>query len=64
MSLDLELIRNNIYAKVGGLDTSVATLVKKFANYITSSVESELPIARSAGVILSGIPGSGKTKLA
>ncbi|KAJ2206881.1 hypothetical protein IW145_001844 [Coemansia sp. RSA 521] len=64
MSLDLELIRNNICAKVGGLDTSVATLVKKFANYITSSVESELPIARSAGVILSGIPGSGKTKLA
>ncbi|KAJ2120561.1 hypothetical protein IW147_005002 [Coemansia sp. RSA 720] len=64
MSLDLELIRNDICAKVGGLDTAVATLVNKFANYISSSVESELPRARSAGVILSGIPGSGKTKLA
>ncbi|KAJ2781996.1 hypothetical protein H4R18_002552 [Coemansia javaensis] len=58
---DVAAIRDAVRADVGGLDGAVDALVRRFAAYADGR---RLGAARSAGAILCGIPGCGKTRLA
>ncbi|KAJ1727316.1 hypothetical protein LPJ61_004636 [Coemansia biformis] len=66
--VDCAAIRCAVRAEVGGLDDAVDALVAKFADYYASrslGASQRAPgTARTAGAILSGIPGCGKTRLA
>ncbi|KAJ2818016.1 hypothetical protein IWW50_005965, partial [Coemansia erecta] len=62
--MDLEIIRSAVRTNIGGHDEAVDALVGKFAKYSIKTAEMSVPMARSTGAILSGIPGSGKTRLA
>ncbi|KAJ2714150.1 hypothetical protein H4R19_001877, partial [Coemansia spiralis] len=60
-------VRQAILAEVGGVDDAVDALVAKYASYARGSPDAGLARARAAcstGVVLGGIPGSGKTRLA
>ncbi|KAJ2764889.1 hypothetical protein IWQ56_004314, partial [Coemansia nantahalensis] len=64
---DCAAIRQAIVAEVGGVDDAVDALMAKFARYVGTlpgAGQAQARAARSAGVVLSGIPGSGKTRLA
>ncbi|KAJ2159909.1 hypothetical protein GGF46_002691 [Coemansia sp. RSA 552] len=58
-------IRQSVLAQVGGLDRAVDRVLGKLASYARASVADDRRLAMcSAGALLCGIPGSGKTRLA
>ncbi|KAJ1957685.1 hypothetical protein EC988_000705, partial [Linderina pennispora] len=60
---DMQELRAAVKSRVGGIDGAVDAVVDRFADYIRLAAAgdaAEMP----AGVILSGIPGCGKSKLA
>ncbi|KAJ1941711.1 hypothetical protein FBU59_003422, partial [Linderina macrospora] len=61
--VDMQELRAAVKRRVGGIDGAVDAVVNQFADYIKCAAAgdaAEMP----AGVILSGIPGCGKSKLA
>ncbi|KAJ2725246.1 hypothetical protein GGI07_001379 [Coemansia sp. Benny D115] len=61
----LEQIRRKIRSEVGGIDGAVDLLVSRFKEFLAGRSDDWRAKATSpSGVVLSGIPGSGKSKLA
>ncbi|KAJ2753440.1 hypothetical protein GGI19_003129 [Coemansia pectinata] len=65
MKMDYSATYNDIVCEVGGIDDAVDQLLSRYADFVRgTTTDRRYASVAPSGVILSGIPGCGKTKLA